>query len=60
MLDASQWEFYVVPTWWLDAPEAGRRTISLATLHASKDFGKPVSYRTLAARIGNVAGLATS
>ncbi len=58
MLDASQWEFYVVPTWWLDAPEPGRRSISLETLRASKDFGKPVSYRTLAACIGKVAGLA--
>jgi len=58
MLDASQWEFYVVPTWWLDAAGATRKSISLVTLRASTDFGKPVSYRALAARIGAVAGVA--
>ena len=60
MLDVAQWEFYVVPTWWIDAPEPGRHSISLATLRASNDFGKPVSYRGLAARIGVVAGLAAT
>ena len=36
----------------------GGKSVSLATLQASKDFGTPVSYRALAARIGKVAGLA--
>jgi hypothetical protein len=60
MLDSSQWEFYVVPTWWIDTPAAGRRNISLETLRASAQFGEPVSYRHLAARVGVVAGLGTA
>jgi len=54
-LDVAQWEFYVVPTSWLDEPEGGRHSISLGTLKASERYGQPVSYRELKARIGEVA-----
>jgi hypothetical protein len=53
-LDVAQWEFLVVPTWWLDNLTPSQHSIGLKALQES-DFGTPVTWGDLARRIGEVA-----
>lgn len=52
-LDVSQWDFYVVPTHWLDETLGDQKTVGLGTLCAGP-HGTPVAYRDLAASIGTI------
>jgi hypothetical protein len=56
-MDVSQWAFYVVPTWWLDARVRSQYSITLPSLHAS-EFGTPVSFAALHRAIREVAAIA--
>jgi hypothetical protein len=46
-LDVSQWEFYVVPTWWLNQRERSQESITLSSLQGSH-FGTPHTFVGLA------------
>lgn len=48
--DLSQWEFYVVPTVWLDERKRSQHSISLKSLRAL--HGDPVSFSELRSAIG--------
>ncbi len=56
-LDVSQWEFYVVPTWWLDARKRSQHSIGLKALRNIEDYGAPVAFRDLGPRIAQVAAM---
>ena len=45
-LDISQWEFYVVPTGWLNERKRSQHSIGLTSLRAS-EFGTPVAWAGL-------------
>jgi hypothetical protein len=49
-LDVSQWEFYVVPTPWLNDNLGGQKTVGLGMLHSSP-YAMSVAYGELGARI---------
>lgn len=53
-LDISQWEFYVVPTRWLDQRTRSQHSIGLNALRASP-YREPVPFGDLARRIGVMA-----
>jgi hypothetical protein len=52
-LDLSQWEFYVVPTAWLDSRARSRHSITLPSLRALS--GSPVSYSALCRAVQRAA-----
>jgi len=53
-LDASQWEFYVVPTTWLDDALGNQKSVGLEALRTS-DYGVPVTWPEVAERTLRVA-----
>ncbi len=54
-LDLDQWEFYVVPTAYLDARTRSQHSITLATL---RTVAQPVSWQALATAVGQPADYA--
>lgn len=55
-LDVSQWEFYVVPTTWLNERLGDQKTVGLGTL-LSGPYGAAVAYGELASRIQELGPL---
>lgn len=56
-LDLSHWEFYVVPTWWLDQRVRSQHSITLPSLQATEAFGLAIRFADLGARVSEVAAM---